>query len=33
MLPMFLASLLMHGLMGPAGVAVLVALVTMCMRE
>lgn len=33
MIPMFLGSLLVHGLIGPGGVVLLVALVSLCMRE
>jgi hypothetical protein len=33
MIPMFLGSLLVHGLFGPGGIVVLVGLVTLCLRE
>lgn len=33
MIPMFFGSLIVHVLFGPGGVALLVAIVTLCLRE
>lgn len=33
MIAMFFGSLLMHGMFGPGGVAILVGIVTLCLRE